>query len=53
MHADCKANPASHITPADALLHELLHAKLMIMDSAQFIKNGGMKPRLYLIMKNK
>ncbi|MFK5947644.1 MAG: hypothetical protein QM500_02595, partial [Methylococcales bacterium] len=33
---------------ADALLHELLHAKLMIVDSEEFIQNGGMKPTLYL-----
>ena len=48
MHPDCKANPACNITPADALLHELLHAKLMIVDSDEFIHNGGMKPTLYL-----
>jgi len=48
MHADCKANPACNITPADALLHELLHAKLMIVDSKEFIQHGGMKPTLYL-----
>ncbi len=48
LHQDCHASPACHITPADALLHELLHAKLMIVDSEEFIRNGGMKPTLYL-----
>jgi len=48
MHVDCKANLACSITPADALLHELLHAKLMIVDSEEFIQQGGMKPTLYL-----
>ncbi len=48
IHQGCKTNPACHITPADALLHELLHAKLMIVDSDDFIARGGMKPSLYL-----
>lgn len=47
-HDDCVGNPACHVTPADALLHELLHAKLMIVDSENFIRQGGMKPTLYL-----
>ena len=44
----CKGNPACHISPADALLHELLHARLMIVKTDEFIKNGGMQPTLYL-----
>ncbi len=48
LHEKCSDNPACHITPADALLHELLHAKLMIVDSEDFINKGGMKPTLYL-----
>ncbi len=48
LHQQCDNNPACHISPADTLLHELLHAKLMIVDSDTFIKNGGMKPTLYL-----
>ncbi|TAK65334.1 hypothetical protein [Methylobacter sp.] len=45
--ADCHANPACNISPADALLHELLHAKLMLIDSQHFIDSGGMKQTLY------
>ena len=45
--ADCRANPACDISPADALLHELLHAKLMLVDSRRFIENGGMQQSLY------
>ncbi len=48
LHQECHGNPACHVTPADALLHELLHAKLMIVDSDEFIRQGGMKPSLYL-----
>lgn len=43
----CEANPACAISPADALLHELLHAKLMLLDSAHFIASGGMAGGLY------
>jgi hypothetical protein len=46
-HADCQANPACNISPADALLHELLHAKLMLIDSRHFIDIGGMQQSLY------
>jgi len=46
-HADCHANPACNISPADALLHELLHAKLMLIDSQHFIDSGGMQQTLY------
>jgi hypothetical protein len=45
--ADCHANPACNISPADALLHELLHAKLMLIDSRHFIEIGGMQQTLY------
>ncbi len=45
--ADCRANPACDISPADALLHELLHAKLMLVESRRFIENGGMQQSLY------
>ncbi|MDP3331903.1 MAG: hypothetical protein Q8S55_07910 [Methylococcaceae bacterium] len=44
--ADCHANPACNISPADALLHELLHAKLMLIDSKHFIEIGGMQQTL-------
>lgn len=43
----CETNPACDISPADALLHELLHAKLMLVDSQHFIETGGMLPNLY------
>jgi hypothetical protein len=46
-HADCHANPACAISPADALLHELLHAHLMLNDSERFIETGGFEPSLY------
>ncbi|MCX7101917.1 MAG: hypothetical protein NTX38_10640 [Methylobacter sp.] len=44
---DCQANPACDISPADALLHELLHAKLMLLESQHFIDEGNMEPNLY------
>lgn len=43
----CDATPACSISPADALLHELLHAKLMLLDSQHFIEGGGMAQTLY------
>ncbi|WFP51091.1 hypothetical protein PL263_03475 [Methylomonas sp. EFPC3] len=43
----CDATPACSIAPADALLHELLHAKLMLLDSEHFIAGGGLAPGLY------
>ncbi|BBL58449.1 hypothetical protein [Methylomonas koyamae] len=43
----CEATPACSIAPADALLHELLHAKLMLLDSEHFIAGGGLAPGLY------
>ncbi|MBD9355721.1 hypothetical protein [Methylomonas albis] len=43
----CDTTPACSISPADALLHELLHAKLMLLDSQHFIDGGGMAPTLY------
>ncbi|WP_415878659.1 hypothetical protein [Methylomonas sp. TEB] len=43
----CDSTPACSISPADALLHELLHAKLMLLDSQHFIDGGGMAQTLY------
>ncbi|OAI01137.1 hypothetical protein [Methylomonas methanica] len=43
----CDSTPACSISPADALLHELLHAKLMLLDSQHFIDGGGMAQNLY------
>lgn len=45
--SDCELNPACNISPADALLHELLHAKLMLLDAQHFIETGGLQPSLY------
>lgn len=45
--ADCNTNPACNIAPADALLHELLHAKLMLVDEQHFVESGGLKPTIY------
>jgi hypothetical protein len=45
--AGCYANPACAITPADALLHEFLHAKLMLIDNQHFLESGGMQQSLY------
>lgn len=45
--AGCDDTPACSISPADALLHELLHAKLMLLDSQHFIDGGGMAQTLY------
>lgn len=38
----CETTPACSISPADALLHELLHAKLMLLDSEHFLATGAM-----------
>ena len=34
-------------SPVDALLHELLHAKIALMDTASFLKSGGMNGVVY------
>ena len=43
----CKENPVCIASPADALLHELLHVHAMFNDSKTFIKHGGMNQVLY------
>lgn len=47
-HQAC-VNHAGHCTasPVDALLHELLHAKLALTDTAEFIRHGGMNSVVY------
>lgn len=45
--AGCDNNPACYLSPADALLHELLHAKSMLLDSQHFIALGSMESQLY------
>lgn len=44
---DCTTNPACHVSPADALLHELLHAKLMLLEQEHYIATGGFSGNLY------
>ena len=47
-HYSC-TETAGHCTasPVDALLHELLHAKLALTDTAEFIRHGGMNSLIY------
>jgi hypothetical protein len=57
----CEDNPACSISAADALLHELLHAQLMLLESERFIALGGMQGHIYpydheqdvLVMENR
>lgn len=57
----CEDNPACSISAADALLHELLHAQLMLLESERFIASGGMQGHIYpydheqdvLVMENR
>lgn len=49
-HRSCeiKANANACIaSPADALLHELLHAKSALLDTPRFIEQGGLSSVLY------
>ncbi|MCI0506528.1 MAG: hypothetical protein L0Z73_10515 [Gammaproteobacteria bacterium] len=43
----CKENPVCIASPADALLHELLHAYSMLINTEQFIAQGGMSNVMY------
>jgi len=43
----CKNNPKCIASPADALLHELLHVQAVLLDSDRFLAKGGMKSHLY------
>lgn len=47
-HEACELD-ARHCTasPVDALLHELLHAKLTLTETAEFIRSGGMSSAIY------
>ena len=47
-HEACELD-ARHCTasPVDALLHELLHAKLALTETAEFIRSGGMNGTIY------
>ncbi len=43
----CDNNPVCIASPADALLHELLHAHSMLVNSEEFISQGGMNNVIY------
>ncbi len=43
----CKENPVCIASPADALLHELLHTHSMLVKSEEFITQGGMNNVIY------
>jgi len=43
----CVDNPVCIASPADALLHELLHTHSMLVKSEEFIAQGGMSNVLY------
>lgn len=43
----CADNPVCIASPADALLHELLHAHSMLVNSEEFIAQGGMNNVIY------
>jgi hypothetical protein len=43
----CKGNPVCVASPADALLHELLHVYSMLVTSGDFLAQGGMNNVVY------
>jgi len=43
----CKDNPVCIASPADALLHELLHTHSMLIKTDEFIRQGGMSTLRY------
>ncbi|MCK4864500.1 MAG: hypothetical protein KAT06_03660 [Gammaproteobacteria bacterium] len=43
----CADNPVCIVSPADALLHELLHTHSMLVKGEEFIVQGGMNNVLY------
>ena len=43
----CADNPVCIASPADALLHELLHAHSMLVNGEEFIAQGGMNNVIY------
>lgn len=47
LNDSCEQNPVCIASPADALLHELLHVHSMFNDSRTFIAQGGMNSALY------
>lgn len=47
LNDQCQGNPVCIASPADALLHELLHTRSMLIDTDQFIAQGGMDSMIY------
>jgi hypothetical protein len=47
LNRKCDDNPVCIASPADALLHELLHTYSMFIDTADFIAQGGMNSVMY------
>jgi len=47
LHNSCNENPVCIASPADALLHELLHTQSMLINTEEFISQGGMNSNLY------
>jgi len=47
LNRKCRDNPICIASPADALLHELLHTHSMLVDSENFIEQGGMNTVIY------
>ncbi len=46
--AHCSTNIARCVaSPADAFLHELLHAKIALLETKQFVSSGAMQAILY------
>jgi hypothetical protein len=47
LNNSCEQNPVCIASPADALLHELLHTYSMLVNTEQFLQQGGMNRVLY------
>lgn len=47
LHNGCENNPVCIASPADAMLHELLHAHSMLVNCKEFIAQGGMNNVMY------
>ena len=47
LRPQCRQNPQCIASPADALLHELLHVQAAFLDTKRFIVNGGMNRLSY------
>lgn len=47
MYNRCKENPVCIASPADALLHELLHTQSMLVRTDEFLAQGGMNAVMY------